>query len=60
MDEIFRRRSIRAYRKGAKVSGEDVEKLLKAAMAAPSACNTQPWGFIVVDDEAGLLEIADA
>ena len=30
------------------VSGETVELLLKAAMAAPSAKNQQPWAFVVI------------
>lgn len=31
--------------------------ILKAAMAAPSANNRQPWYFIVVDDRDKMLEI---
>ncbi len=31
--------------------------LLKAAMAAPSACNLQPWSFIVVDEEPLLSQL---
>jgi hypothetical protein len=47
LDYIFKRRSIRKY------LDKDVEKdnlvlLLKAAMAAPTAANKQPWEFIVV------------
>jgi nitroreductase len=33
------------------VEQEKVEKLLRAAMAAPSGGNQQPWEFIVVTDE---------
>ena len=49
MKEIFERRSIRKY-SGKPVSDEDIEKLLKAAMAAPSAGNQQPWEFVVIKD----------
>jgi nitroreductase len=56
MKEIFERRSIRKYT-GEDVSDESIKELLKAAMAAPSAGNQQPWDFIVVKDRAVLNEI---
>ena len=49
MDAIMARRSIRRFT-AEPVTHEAVELLLKAAMAAPSACNLQPWAFIVVDE----------
>lgn len=42
------------------VSREDVLKCLEAARMSPSACNSQPWKFIAVDDKAKLAEMADA
>jgi nitroreductase len=50
MDYIFKRRSIRKYT-DKEVDKETLVLLLKAAMAAPTACNNQPWEFIVVDDK---------
>ncbi|NLO90349.1 MAG: nitroreductase family protein [Clostridia bacterium] len=50
MEVIFQRRSIRRFTEE-KVSDELVEKLLQAAMAAPSAGNQQPWEFIVIRDK---------
>lgn len=35
---------------GLPVGADTVELLLRAAMAAPSAVNRQPWAFVVVDD----------
>lgn len=58
MDALFRRRSIRKYTADA-VSDEQIELLLKAAMAAPSAGNQQPWQFLVVRDKAMLATLAD-
>ena len=49
MDAIFKRVSVRKF-SDAKVEDEKVEKLLRAAMAAPSGANQQPWRFVVVDD----------
>lgn len=47
MSLIFKRKSVRKYRVE-RVPDELIENLLKAAMQAPSACNAQPWEFIVV------------
>ena len=46
MKEIFHRTSVRRYT-GAPVEPAQVEQMLRAAMAAPSACNQQPWEFYV-------------
>lgn len=54
MDEIFNRRSIRRF-KAQPVEAEKIDKLLHAAMQAPSAANQQPWEFIVVQDK-NMLE----
>ena len=43
MNSIFHRVSIRKYQEK-KIEQEKVEQLLRAAMAAPSACNQQPRG----------------
>ena len=42
------------------VSQADLEQCLAAARLAPSACNGQPWRFVVVQSEAGLQEIRGA
>ena len=50
LDNIFARRSVRSYT-DEPVSPEQVETILKAAMAAPSGMNMQPWRFVVVTDQ---------
>ncbi len=57
MDAIFNRRSIRKYKEQA-VEKEKVERLLRAAMQAPSAANQQPWEFIVVQDKDNLKKLS--
>ena len=42
------------------VDKELVMKCIEAARLAPSACNSQPWKFVVVDDPVLLKEMADA
>ena len=42
------------------VAREHILKCLEAARMAPSACNSQPWKFVVVDDRVKLIQISDA
>jgi nitroreductase len=56
---IFGRRSIRLYSPEA-VSDAVIQKLLEAAMAAPSAAGKDPWRFVVVRNRQTLTDIAAA
>jgi nitroreductase len=56
---IYTRRSIRGYSEK-EIKDEDLQKILKAAMQAPSAGNEQPWHFVVVRDKSRLSKLADA
>ena len=58
-DLIARRQSDRAYDPSRKVEREKVERIVEAARLAPSACNSQPWHFIVVDEPSLCKEVAD-
>jgi len=49
LDLVKRRRSVRSF-SARPVEREKTMKCLEAARLAPSACNAQPWKFIVVDD----------
>ena len=51
------RKSVRSYT-SRPVEKEKVDIMLKAAMAAPSAVNKQPWSFIVIDDKEVLNHLA--
>jgi nitroreductase len=53
LEAILTRRSIRKFTSEA-VSNQDIERLLRAAMAAPSAGNQQAWEFVVIDDREVL------
>lgn len=57
LDNIFARKSVRTYT-DQPVSAEQVETLMRAAMAAPSGMNVQPWRFVVVSDQAVKEQIA--
>ncbi len=58
MKEIFERISIRKY-ENRPVEEEKIRQVLKAAMAAPSAGNQQPWEFYVVRDPEMIRKLAD-
>ena len=56
LDTIFQRRSIREYADRA-VPREVLVDLLRAAMAAPSAVNKQPWEFVVVTRPERMVDL---
>lgn len=53
---VKKRRSIRKY-SPRPVPRELIDQCLEAARLAPSACNSQPWYFIVVDDPGTIARI---
>ena len=55
---IKSRRSIRKYL-DKPVSKEIIDKLIEAAKWAPSGMDSQPWGFIVVQDKSLIKELSD-
>ena len=59
IQNIMTRVSVREFT-GEKISEAQIDTLLRAAMAAPSAINKQPWAFIVVTDEAKIAQLGEA
>lgn len=54
---IQNRRSIRKYT-GQPVEPEKIEKIVEAALRAPSSRGLNPWEFVVIDDKALLEKMA--
>lgn len=54
------RQSDRAYDKARVVEPEKLERILEAARLAPSACNAQPWKFVVVTDPELSVKVGKA
>ena len=46
---IKQRQSVRKYQ-DKPVEREKIERIIEAVHSAPSACNSQPWKIIMVDD----------
>ena len=57
LDVIFSRKSVRSYT-DQPVTDEQVETMLRAAMAAPTGMNVQPWRFVVIRDQAVKEKLA--
>ena len=57
-ETLATRTSVRKFDPSKPVSDADVEKILRAAMCAPSAMDRRPWEFVVVRDPAQLAELA--
>jgi len=58
LEIIHQRKSVRTYT-GELVNKEEIEEILKAAMAAPVAIHMMPWKFIVVQDKEKLKTLSD-
>lgn len=56
LDIVKNRQSVRTY-DSKPVEREKIERCIEAARLAPSACNAQPWHFIIVDDPELKQEI---
>jgi nitroreductase len=59
LDIIRTRQSDRSYR-SKPVEKEKIERITEAGRLAPSACNSQPWKFIIVNDRNLLERLAVA
>ncbi|HCP07294.1 MAG TPA: nitroreductase, partial [Synergistaceae bacterium] len=59
LDLVRERRSVRSYRTDP-VARDAIDRCLEAARLAPSACNSQPWRFVVVDTPEFLEKFVEA
>lgn len=59
LELILRRQSDRKY-SDKPVEKEKLERIIEAGRMAPSACNAQPWKFIVVDEPGLVDKVAEA
>src|SRR5664279_5682384 len=59
LDLIISRQSDRKY-SDRQIEKDSLDRIIEAGRMAPSACNAQPWKFIVVNDPGLVLKVADA
>lgn len=60
LELVKHRQSTRAFDTARLVDREIINRILESARLAPSACNAQPWHFIVVDEPELKNRVADA
>ncbi|MFO8053301.1 MAG: nitroreductase family protein [Candidatus Omnitrophota bacterium] len=58
IDLVKKRTSIRKYL-DKPIPRETLLRCVKAAQLAPSACNAQPWNFIIIDDKKTIKTVAE-
>ena len=56
-EAVEKRRTIRTFKK--KATEEQLKKIILAGTQAPSARNSQPWEFIIIDDQKIIDQIAE-
>ena len=59
LELIISRQSDRKY-SDRKVEKDKLDRIVEAGRMSPSACNAQPWKFVVVDDSQLVLRVAEA
>lgn len=59
LELILSRQSDRKY-SDKPVEKEKLERIIEAGRMAPSACNAQPWKFVIVDEPELINKLADA
>lgn len=60
LELVQKRQSTRSFDTERKVDRAIITRVLESARLAPSACNAQPWHFIVVDEPGLKDKVADA
>ena len=55
---MLQRQSVRRFDSKRIIPEEDLIKILEAGRMAPSACNSQPWTFVLVDNPELLSKVA--
>ncbi|MDH6353726.1 nitroreductase [Dysgonomonas sp. PH5-45] len=60
LDLVKERQSTRKFDTNRLVEKEKIERIIEAARLSPSACNAQPWHFIVVDQPELKDKVGDA
>ena len=60
LELVSSRQSVRAFDPEREIENEKLERIIEIARLAPSACNAQPWSFVLVDEPELKNKVADA
>lgn len=59
-DVVFGRRSVRMFDPDYKIAHEEIEQIIQEAICStPSAVDTQPWHFLIIDTDEGKAKMND-
>ena len=56
LELVSSRQSVRAFDPERSVEKEKLDRIIEIARLAPSACNAQPWSFVLVDEPTSALD----
>lgn len=59
LQALYQRRSVRQYT-DQPIARDTIDTLIQAAVQAPSAMNSQPWSFVILQGAAQLKALSDA
>jgi nitroreductase len=57
LKQIYERKSVRHFHSD-KIEMQDLQEIVRAGMAAPTARNLQAWEFLIIDDEELLNHLS--
>lgn len=56
-DVVLNRQSVKDYQPNYKISRKELLQMVKESTVAPSAINSQPWHFLIIDNETGIKKL---
>ena len=59
LELALQRCSCRKFKPDTAIPREQLENIMRAAIASPSACNEQPWRYVVVDEAQRVKQLAE-
>lgn len=60
LELVNQRQSVRKFDNLREIEKDNIERILEAGRLSPSACNSQPWTFVVVDEPDLRKKVAKA
>lgn len=59
LDNLYKRRSIRRFKEGIKISADVIDEIVKVSLVNPTAMNRRPHEVVVVDDPKVIKKLSE-
>lgn len=59
LDTIYKRKSVRDFLPDKMISADIINKIIVAGIQAPSGKNSQPWNFVVIDNNEMIGKLSE-